>query len=685
MNLLLFINISRLHPLVVHLPIGILFFVFFLELWKRWKKEDNLNGAIELGLLIGGLSSIAAALTGWFLGNEGGYDEAMLSNHKWAGIGTMVLSLILYFSHRSKNTTLQKVYFPTFLATILALTLTGHFGGNMTHGEDYLFSENSKEKIQVTDIQTAQTFDDIIFPIIKNKCMACHKAGKKKGGLLMTTAEALIKGGDSGNLFDFKIPGNSLILKRVHLPLEDEEHMPPKGKKQLEKDEIKLLEWWIKNKACFDCKVGEMEDNETIESILKKYEQPADNFPSSDKFTPINTDKIKDLRIAGINIHPLEENSPLLSASISGQKAIKKSTLKKITSVGQNIVELDLSNSSFSDKDAFVFEETPHLRILHLQNTNISAKVIEELTKLEHLKRLNIYGTKIGDNALTPLQNIVNLKKLFCWNTEITEEGIQQLENKKPKLEVQFSLSDELFGIAELQKPEIISEGDFFGDSMTIELKTNFPKTKIFYTLNGEVPDSNAILYNAPFQLKKSASLRAIALKKGWGDSPVSEKEFIQYGIAIKDLKLGNSPNKNYAGKGASTLFDETRGSTDFKDGNWLGYQGQHISSKLNLGNKKEISNIYVSTLAAPGSWIIFPKAIKVWSSENGVDFKEESKIDLSETSPDINTEQKIFRLPVSFSAQYIKVEIESPIKLPKWHQAAGNDCWVFVDEIILN
>ncbi|NRA48757.1 MAG: hypothetical protein HRU12_06460, partial [Phaeodactylibacter sp.] len=76
------INMARLHPLIVHLPIGFLIMGLFMDVVQRWQKHQNYHSAIGLSIIIGGLSAAGAALTGWWLANEGGYDEGLLNPHR---------------------------------------------------------------------------------------------------------------------------------------------------------------------------------------------------------------------------------------------------------------------------------------------------------------------------------------------------------------------------------------------------------------------------------------------------------------------------------------------------------------------------------------------------------------------------------------------------------------------------
>jgi len=81
-------------------------------------------------------------------------------------------------------------------------------------------------------------------PIFENKCLECHNPGKIKGKLLMDTAEALLKGGDTGPGLVAGKPDDSEIIKRVVLPEDHDDIMPPKGK-PLNAKEIDVLRRWI--------------------------------------------------------------------------------------------------------------------------------------------------------------------------------------------------------------------------------------------------------------------------------------------------------------------------------------------------------------------------------------------------------------------------------------------------------
>ena len=84
---------------------------------------------------------------------------------------------------------------------------------------------------------------------------------------MLTDMKSILKGGKTGKLI---VPGNpeiSLLLQRIHLPLDEKKHMPPTGKVQLSPQEITLLSLWVKGNADFTKKVTDLPPNDSLRLI----------------------------------------------------------------------------------------------------------------------------------------------------------------------------------------------------------------------------------------------------------------------------------------------------------------------------------------------------------------------------------------------------------------------------------
>ncbi|MEM6772553.1 MAG: hypothetical protein AAF597_18390, partial [Bacteroidota bacterium] len=122
--------IGRFHPLLVHLPIGFLLLAALLEWWPG----DKARTAIRVSWVVGAISAVAAAFCGWLLAGESGGGDTLFW-HKWLGISVAVLAIAGVFLTR-KGGKMAKGF---GLLIVGLLSLAGHQGGNLTHGEDYLF------------------------------------------------------------------------------------------------------------------------------------------------------------------------------------------------------------------------------------------------------------------------------------------------------------------------------------------------------------------------------------------------------------------------------------------------------------------------------------------------------------------------------------------------------------------
>jgi len=132
---------------------------------------------------------------------------------------------------------------------LLSIVITGHLGGNITHGEDHLTEplkelsstvlgiekEENEFSLNEKNYREQPIYSGIIAQILSKKCVSCHNTKRTKGGLQMHTYAAFQKGGKNGPIVNYDNPELSELFVRIHLPLEQKKHMPPKSKKQLTK------------------------------------------------------------------------------------------------------------------------------------------------------------------------------------------------------------------------------------------------------------------------------------------------------------------------------------------------------------------------------------------------------------------------------------------------------------------
>ncbi|MDZ7647674.1 MAG: hypothetical protein U5K54_11135 [Cytophagales bacterium] len=86
--------IGRVHPLLVHLPIGILLLVIVFEWLASVKRFKYLKKSIRLILWIGFASAAFSCLTGYLLLQSGEYEPTAVDRHQWAAIALTSIALM---------------------------------------------------------------------------------------------------------------------------------------------------------------------------------------------------------------------------------------------------------------------------------------------------------------------------------------------------------------------------------------------------------------------------------------------------------------------------------------------------------------------------------------------------------------------------------------------------------------
>lgn len=677
--------IGRFHPLVVHLPVGILILAFVMELFGRRKGSGVLDQALPFVLRVAIISAVIACFTGWIMPKEGSFDTEMIGWHFWSAVGMTISILFVYLLKTTKHSNLKKFYFPSFILTMLLLVVTGHYGGSLTHGKGHLTEPLSEKRPKAKSLDSLHVYADIVKPILKQKCFSCHNEGKQKGGLLMSTTAGLMAGGDYGPIV---VPGDvedSKLIKRIHLPLNDDNHMPPEGRKQLSDNEILLLEWWVDEGATFKSHVASLDRSERIESILNTYVR-SESAPDISHLENVSDAELEKLQKAGISISRLSAGNPLLIVNLSRDTTLTKRKLGHLKKYRYNIQELDLSSSNADDNMLSVLSGFKNLSKLKLRNTKITTKGIKRLEGLDRLRSLNLHSTIVDDESLEILESLPALNTVYVWDSNISQSGITEFERNNPIIHVQSGVNADVFGDARLKPPILKASRSVFVDTTSLELHLNFKDVGLYYTLDGTLPDSSSLKYESPLMIDRTTVVKAISIKAGWESSEVMEKVLTKVGHKVRTAEVNPSNNKKYQAKGPSSLIDLEMGSTTFGDGSWLGYEGQDMEAILDLGSVKSISNIVMGSLEDTESYIFHPKRIAVSSSQDGKTYEELQSIDIPITDGPKPAEHKSFLLDfMSHSARYIKVNVQGTLKNPSWHAAPGAKNWIFVDEIIVN
>ncbi len=434
--------IGRFHPLLVHLPIGMLIIAFVLEVMSKNRRLAVLGAAVLPVLVFGAVSAIAACIAGWLLSTAGGYEEAALNLHMWLGISVAIVSVLLCVLRR--YSLYRKAWLPASFVMIVLLSAAGHLGGNLTHGEDYLtahlpFGSTSAANADpvISNLAEAKVYDHLVRPILEQKCYSCHNEAKLKGGLRLDGMDHIRKGGENGPVIKDSVPEASELYKRLVLPETDDKRMPPKGKPQLTPQQLEILYWWIEQGASPDATVKQLHQTPRIQLVFDGMKPSGGSeehpFMPKEEAKQASVKDMAALEKIGVKVMPVADENGFVMVSAVNASGFGNKDAALLLPLKQQIVWLKLSNTQTGDSALQVISQLPELTRLYLENTPVTDAGITHLANCKQLKYLNLVGTKVTDKGILQLQKNTGLKELFLYKTAVTAAGFTQLQKAMPK------------------------------------------------------------------------------------------------------------------------------------------------------------------------------------------------------------------------------------------------------------
>jgi uncharacterized membrane protein len=435
-------SLGHFHVILVHLPIGILLLACVFQWMERRPKFASLHTATSIALLIGMICAIFSALTGFLLSFSGDYDEGLVITHQWFGISVAAVSIAMFYYHTKAAAFKTQVSISILLFVLIIIT--GHLGGSLTHGSDYLTkswnfsSDTVAQRRPIPNVQEAMVYSDVIQPVLQAKCYSCHGKNKQKGKLRMDDSLRLMKGGKDGAVI---IPGNvekSELAKRLSLPRGDDDHMPPKEKPQPTEQEIALIHWWIASGAPFDKKVKQLDQPEELKPALlalqniqeKKVIIP--DIPSK-PVTKANEYAVKKLKDIGTVVEPVAQNTNYLSANFVTVTNPGDKEVQLLSPLKEQLIELKLGSTRITDSALQVIAEFKNLMRLQLDYTKITDKGLANLASLENLQYLNLVGTGVTEKGVLQLRDLKNLRSIYLYQTGVKKSDWSDLKKAFPK------------------------------------------------------------------------------------------------------------------------------------------------------------------------------------------------------------------------------------------------------------
>lgn len=402
-------------------------------------------------LLSGALAACLAAALGWLLATDGGYGEQTLFWHRWLGIGVAVVALVVWLSNTGRVGLGPHFYKGSLIVLVLLIAVTGHLGGNLTHGSNYLLEyapapikkllgKAPPPNIKLSaDPDSVIVFQDLINPMLQNRCVACHNPQKMKGDLDLSTPEAILEGGDEGPVIAAGSATESELFYRISLPQDHKKFMPTDGNTPLSYHEVELIAWWIDSGADFQVSVLDAGVPPHIKFLLaQNYQLDSDPKPYVERaqVTPVSEENLEQLHQAGFYAQPIAANNNFIEVKKKRSVALNKESLSLLSKVNQQVTWLHLSNAGLTDADLNFLSDLENLTLLRLDNNAITDGGLKSLEGLPHLESLNLYGTEVSGQALESLKKLPSLKKVFLWQTQVSADDVTAIREALPHLEV---------------------------------------------------------------------------------------------------------------------------------------------------------------------------------------------------------------------------------------------------------
>lgn len=655
------------HPLILHFPIVLV----LVTVIQYWRKDPYLSWYLAATTLL----TLISAITGFVLSMEGGSKGNLILTHQWMGVAVSLIMVFWHFFSKSISSGQIKLLQGTL---VLLVVLTGHFGGMVTHGQDFLAFGSKYESEILSMPENPNIYAHVVQPVLNKKCVSCHNENKAKGGLILTDFSSIFKGGKSGSIL-----GEEGLFHRINLPMGDEDHMPPADEKQLDKDEFTILKTWLDQGASAELMFSDLVDGSDLNIIVSQLigERKSNLW---EDLPEISDDEILKYASDYCTIQRMYNGSNALQVIVFPHKTFESKELQQLKPIAKNTVDLNLSNLPLTEKDIDFFNSFENLEKLNLSGSGISDEGFLALEKLDRLQILKIYNTKMSDASLKQLSEMPALSNLYIYNTNISEDGIQALIDDNPALTVVAHAPKALEFKSLLPAPILDPVNYFFRQPFYVKLNHPLNSIDIRYTLNDTDPDENASIIRDSLLVDRNFTLKYYASKEGWESSPVDSVQFLMSEHEPFSYELTYAPDQKYLGIGKSLLFDLEKGSTNFGDDAWMAFKDNPFTLTCEFKKETPLSEVILSSMVNTDPYLFPPSGIKVYGGSDSANLSLLGSLSPREPRERIERHFEFYRIEFEATPiRFVKIEVIPLKRIPMWHQGKGERGWFFIDEVI--
>ncbi len=418
---------GRLHPLLLHLPLGVLGALLMLELWGLVRRRALDRGVRLLMLWFLALSAGISVASGIQLSQEQAYIGDTVELHRWFGI-TTASSLLVAAILATMN--FRRAYVAAMIVAVGIIIPTGHFGASMTHGPDFLtspFTSIAERSVALVSTDPTQSwYEAQIAPILEARCVTCHGPRRRKRGLSLHTPAAIAAGGESGSILAADDGGAGLMAWRIGLPRTDDDHMPPDHKPQLLVAQIQTLVRWIEAGAPFD-------------------EPPPHGAVATETVEPVviaarpelSREALANLQAAHVHVEVIDPESSLLWIDFGATPDMPVEDVSRLLRpLAPFTSELSLRGMNSANQVLATSGPWEQLRQLDLSYAGVDRDGLAAATQAQTLTELTLVGANLSAQAAEHILSVESLQQLHVWDSNIPVEIIEQLRDHRPALAV---------------------------------------------------------------------------------------------------------------------------------------------------------------------------------------------------------------------------------------------------------
>jgi mono/diheme cytochrome c family protein len=278
-------------------------------------------------------------------------------------------------------------------------------------------------------------FGKQVVPILLQRCIECHGPKQQKGDLRLDSKAALFPEGDEAawSVVAGK-PDESELIRRIGLPLADEEIMPNKGE-PLSKAQQEVLHRWVAEGAEWPATGDKAIADALAAQVLPKI--TFDLPPVSAAQQEAIAAAVAVLRQKGVVVQQVAADTPALDVNFALLRdKVTDADVALCRPLAPVLVWLNLSRTAVGDGVAEHLAALPELRRLHVANTRLGDPAFRALAALPKLEYLNAYGTGLTDDGLAALGGLPRLQQVYAWQTKATGKGKQALVTQLPLVAV---------------------------------------------------------------------------------------------------------------------------------------------------------------------------------------------------------------------------------------------------------